>query len=90
MEGGVVMDFSDALMDAIGQWDAETALALEVSPGVTLSDAVRAYLALERIGNGWYMRQPDAWACGQAESFIGGSGPTLAAAILAAAEVPDA
>ena len=70
---------------------ADLLLATEVSPGVTLGDAVSAYLALERQARPYGIRF--GRSDGSTWVFMGAAtsdGPTLAAAILAAAEAPDA
>lgn len=64
-------------------WNA--CLAHEVSPGVTLGDAVRAYLALERNA----VFDPASEAIWYLDAYEGRAYEPLAAAILAAAEVPD-
>lgn len=65
-------------------------LAAEVSPGVTLGDAVRAYLAIAE--NDWneMFSGPDGWTVTTEWGETLHSAPTLAAAILAAAGVDDA
>ena len=82
--------------------DSDEVLSLllehEVSPGVTLGDAVRAYLALERMGVvhdvavSRSLKDPASWTCDWADDKFVDFGrdalrPSLAAAILAAAEV---
>lgn len=100
----------DGTSGASGHAIADDVLAVEVEPGVTIGDAVRAYLALGRIigeheSGPWRMHDPvigrnlggnvAVWhreqQCQEECPLVPVvSAPTLAAAILAAAEVPDA
>ena len=114
MEGGVVNsdELHETATASMMRWAAvlvspetisdmaEAVLAVEVSPGVTLGDAVRAYLALERMGVvhdvavSRSLKDPASWTCDWADvKFVDferdALRPTLAAAILAAAEAPD-